>query len=897
MTELIVDSTGTTKTIDAVKSAIVSDSGGLWGGLWGGGTVGRNQDLVSNKWGAASAYLLVPSVNRAVNLISDALNALTWEIVKNTTPDTDKDADEVVAKSTDVRPRHPLAEAMKRGRKYTKQSILSSICYSELLYGMVLLEPIPALTKDRYLALKWLNPLGVSITVSRGHIDRFFYSGTGGAEPSAYFDPDEIAYTHNFNPYDDFRGRGILEVAMDDINISRNLKRFVQAFFRNNAQPSFVVSPHSDRESWSDTDVERTQRYLSNNFKGADNAFGGMVVQKKMELTPFEQPNPGEQYEINAELRREIYTVFGVPIAMAGDTEGTSYQNPKETLDWFYTNTVIPLADKVTAYFNEEVMPFFDESGDYRFRFDTSEFDFVSVDDKIRSEVATSNYQAGIWTKNEARTYTKADADPAGDLYMTMMTPAIAPELPVIENPTTPQLPAGDTVEPVEPENAPEPPQKAINAQREAYVAIPLPNNPYLMALQDEIRAMGIDGVNYQSPETFHVTLLYSTDMSDAVLSKISQDDTPYAVIELTGKTIGLFENGDERALHIALDKTPALMSVQRELYQAALDNGLADSLSEYSNPKVYKPHITLAYLPADVVDVPLTCDFKAYAASVAFNRDDYREVASIPVEQPKQPQKAIQDTPEAELAAWLKVALKSHKRPFEPIHLRGDFGDWLSDAVQATDGEPDAIKTLFGKAKDKLAVKSVQATRIDFEDAFAASLSEALAGNVTRRRWSTIVRSLISRYGNMAYRDGLKDGGVDAEPDEAEQQQIADLIREQSQYVTNLGAKLFKDEDTVSPAMADQKPAMWWNKSLLPFYVAGEVSANGNVMKEFAGPDGEESCATCMQLKGQRHRLKDWDRRQLYPGKDTHSFECGGWQCEHTLVTVKGRERGNWLG
>jgi hypothetical protein len=87
----------------------------------------------------------------------------------------------------------------------------------------------------------------------------------------------------------------------------------------------------------------------------------------------------------------------------------------------------------------------------------------------------------------------------------------------------------------------------------------------------------------------------------------------------------------------------------------------------------------------------------------------------------------------------------------------------------------------------------------------------------------------------------------------------------------------------------------MWWRKTMQPFYYAGLESAQRNAMMEFAGDDGLESCVTCRRLKGQRHRLKDWKRKQLRPQVDTSSFECGGWRCEHKLIPVAGKATGKF--
>lgn len=199
----------------------------------------------------------------------------------------------------------------------------------------------------------------------------------------------------------------------------------------------------------------------------------------------------------------------------------------------------------------------------------------------------------------------------------------------------------------------------------------------------------------------------------------------------------------------------------------------------------------------------------------------------------------------------------------------------------------PDTLPTAEGE-------KAIQATRLDFEADLEDLIAGARSGDVTRRRFGIILRDLLRKYGLQAYKDGLLDGGI--EDDELDDDDTADylvLLAAQSVYVTGLGDTLYSDG--ITDAEAAQKPQMWWNKSLRPFYDAGRLSADKNGLYEFAGDDGEESCSTCSRLKGQRHRLKDWVRRQLRPGVDTNSFECKGFQCKHILVKTEGRARGRF--
>lgn len=248
-----------------------------------------------------------------------------------------------------------------------------------------------------------------------------------------------------------------------------------------------------------------------------------------------------------------------------------------------------------------------------------------------------------------------------------------------------------------------------------------------------------------------------------------------------------------------------------------------------------------------------------------------------------------------AEIKAWMKFRKNDPSREFVPEHTLGD----IADGIKARIADNADLNTVFDEAFDTVRnwQKSIQATRLSFENDFDDLMDKARTegNNFGRVQWASALRSIIRRYGKQAYIDGLNDGGVlGTELSEADEDSIASIYREQSQYVTDLGKTLFKD-DGISDALAEQKAAMWYRKSVQPFYVEGGVSANGNAMMEFAGNDGNESCKTCKRLKGQRHRYKTWQRKMLIPQVDTENFDCGGWQCEHKLVRVVASARGNF--
>lgn len=712
------------RTSDANTKKSWADSynyGGL-GGVFTSGGVGRNQDIAPTRWGAANAYRIVPPIHRAVNLRADAIDSLPWSIIRNETNDPKNDV--TVARSTDNHPRHPFALAIQRMWRRQKKSFMGSLESDKLIYGEIFIELLRVSDdygNERVTGVNWLNPLGVYVDTRYGDITGYRYSDLSDGQ-YIYLLPRDVAYMHTYHPMDDHRGLGQVSVVVDKVNVYRNTSRYIEAFFRNNALPGGVVRPKDDNAHWSDTERNTVKNEFRRNFQGTDNAFAFMVAPVPMEIEKFDQPDIEKQYSLNDPVRREIYEEFGIPLPMAGDTNGTSYQNQDAVLTWFYQNTIIPSAQSHQEYINAEILPRFPDSDYCRLEFDTTAFDLVSADDQVRSTVANANYSSGVWNKNEARVYTKVDPVPDGDVF-------------------------------AEPKQTPQPPQSPI-----------------------EISNLDASEPAGETPQT-----------------------------------------------------------------QAA--NQLIDSK---------KPE-----LPAPTI-----------------------------------PGKATQVNAEDELRAWERKVSKNAKAAFEPTHLRGDLGDWITQSL--TDLPADAsVKTVFETARERLAVKAIQATRLEFESEFADLLARVQTDRADRRTFSATLRYFLNKFGRKAYLDGLNDGGVDTdELDDEDRGEIAELLADQSQYVTEFGNTLFKG-DGITDWEAVNKPNLWWNKSIQPFYQAGLISADKNGLYEWVYGDTEH-CDSCLQLNGQRHRLRDYKRKGLMP--QSGDLDCGGWNCKCKLVKATGKAKGSWV-
>lgn len=174
-----------------------------------------------------------------------------------------------------------------------------------------------------------------------------------------------------------------------------------------------------------------------------------------------------------------------------------------------------------------------------------------------------------------------------------------------------------------------------------------------------------------------------------------------------------------------------------------------------------------------------------------------------------------------------------------------------------------------------------------DFHDALTEVVEKALRGKGSSEQVADNLFALVSKYLSRAYTAGLKSGGVNS-PTTNDDAALTALIKAQAQPADGFADFLVEARDS-DDDLATVLPRMdLWRNTVAAAYDAGENSAKADEMVEFTGDDGEESCRTCMALKGKQHRRSWFVSRGLVPGQPGNKyFECGGWRCQHYLSPV----------
>jgi len=1031
-----------------------NDAASVYAGL--GGATYPTVDLPRSNSGAAMAYRMVIAVRRASDLIADAVANLTLNIYYN--EGSSKEDGELIASTADVKARHPFTTALRLARADSGINYLKQVVYARVLYGEVYTEKmknqvgLPA-------GIRWLNPLGVQPIEVSGKIAEYHYSWDGD-DPVRFY-PGEIAYFRTFNPERDNRGSSKTLAGFDEINIKRNLQRYLRALFVNNSRPGAVFNPEGDVK-WSKTDIEKIERTIREFFKGVENSFGTMVLPVKGTLTPFENPDIQKQYSVDDPITRSIFMLYGVPLAMAGDSSSSTYKDGQEVLDAFYTNTVLPMARDIAEDFNTELLTFFDSSGNTYCEFDETRFSKENEKKLKQTELLQSQMNASLVTIGDAQRLAGLEPDPqTEDLYMIGGVPVPRDQIRNLwqsKFPSTWQPAASLPVESLDVADiediTPEAPAPALpdtdkaEAPQDTSIILSLANNVDLTDLQKRLKEIYAENeVEWTAPEEFHITLITCGGMDFQTMSALVEllRNVEVPKLALNIGSVNSFDNVGTHAIHFRIRRNLELLDLQEELHELCQAAGI--QTGSYSRPENYVPHITMGYGKSRLKPVTFKTRLKVMpdCLKMTIKRgDDYETVLQLPeVEVPDEPpanvvkaalflqnevnyrlsdganrcencrwfttyplsvrchlvvddepaqieasgicdqydpqpkymtvEASINDyrldaannhvapedapaadalldasiavhnmlydladnkrvtihdhhdipvdswdyTPEkalAELKAWRKFVTNGKKsRAFTPHYLRGDIADAIQSGLDSgasptevfaeivIDQGIEVLYPAFESAltaalneDEELFTKSIAEVQGDFENRFGSVIGSIQAGDVAdRRRAGNLLRQMVRTFGYRAYVQGMRDAGVQDDPDEQEQAEIAGLIGAQSGFVSDLTSAMIKDG--ISDALAAGKARLWFNGSIMPFYNAGLQSANANLMLEFGGEDGEESCRDCQRLKGQRHRVKAWKSRNLMIPMIGQATECEGWNCQHRLIPVNAKARGKF--
>ena len=217
----------------------------------------------------------------------------------------------------------------------------------------------------------------------------------------------KVKHIKLFNPLDDYYGLSPIMAASMDIDQHNLSNKHNVALLQNGARPSGAVVFKPKDETGGDVQLTDSQRNqilndLNQRFQGPNNAGRPMLLEgdfdwKSMGMSPKDM----DFTSLKNFSARDIALVYGVPSQLVGVPDSQTYSNLAEARLALYTETVLPLMDRIQSDMNEWLTPQFGD--DLRLHYDIDSIPAMAEQRRRVFESVTSGVQNGILTRNEAR--------------------------------------------------------------------------------------------------------------------------------------------------------------------------------------------------------------------------------------------------------------------------------------------------------------------------------------------------------------------------------------------------------------------------------------------------------------------------------------------------------------
>ena len=235
----------------------------------------------------------------------------------------------------------------------------------------------------------------------------YVYSGPSGERVP--LGVDDVIFLRRPNPLDPFRGMGVVQTILMDIDATRASAEWNANFFRNSAEPGGVVEV--DRRLSDDEFTEFRTRW-SEQHRGVSNAHRVALLENGLKWVDRKYSMRDMQFtELRGVNREIIREAFGFPKPMLGATDDVNRANAEAAAYVFARWLIQPRLERVREMLNTRLLPMYGTTGT------GLEFDFVNpVPEDAEAEANVLHKRALATATLQNAGYAAADILKATDL-------------------------------------------------------------------------------------------------------------------------------------------------------------------------------------------------------------------------------------------------------------------------------------------------------------------------------------------------------------------------------------------------------------------------------------------------------------------------------------------------
>lgn len=204
--------------------------------------------------------------------------------------------------------------------------------------------------------------------------------------------PEEICLFKYINPDNLVEGLSPLNVALSSIQGDDYAKRFNKSILKNGAFPGSVLETEKEL---SQSAIDRLKAQFKATHEGPDKAgklavFEGGLKYRELKITP-EELQYVEQRKMSKE---EIHAIYGVPLAITGDTSSFNRANMNDIKKEFWTKKLIPEMITLEGQINSQICARW--YPDVRVKFDLNNIPELQDDLNTKLDMAVKLNQLGF---------------------------------------------------------------------------------------------------------------------------------------------------------------------------------------------------------------------------------------------------------------------------------------------------------------------------------------------------------------------------------------------------------------------------------------------------------------------------------------------------------------------
>lgn len=317
------------------------------------------------------------AVWRAVDVLSSNIAMLPLHLYKRTETGKERVTN------------HQAAILIRRPNEYNSSFDFRKLAMINLVIWGNAYIYIQRSSSGKPIALHNIHPAEVEVNVIELRRFYTFSSSKLGIEKTTVSDFDMI---HLMNmSVDGIKGRSVLSVARESLNLTYQSQKFGLDFYENGAQMSGVVSVD---KPLSDQAFSRLKTQFDNRYTGIKNRQSTTILEGGMKYDRVSiPPNDAQFLETRKFQIPEIARWFGVPPHKLYDLERATFSNIEHQGIEYVTDSIMSHTQNWVEWLNLRLLTFA-ESANYYFHFELKKL--MQADSQVRAEFYNKMFMAGV---------------------------------------------------------------------------------------------------------------------------------------------------------------------------------------------------------------------------------------------------------------------------------------------------------------------------------------------------------------------------------------------------------------------------------------------------------------------------------------------------------------------